>query len=256
MRFKRLVLSLMAVSAVAFAIVPGAVSAHQRHQRTGPHQGSGTPGTWPASVPRYRHIVEIMMENTSYGTIIGNSLAPNINALANQYGLATNYFGVTHPSEPNYVANLGGDVLRHPGRQPVLLHAGAGLQRSQLRRHHGQPHRQRPVAGRPADRQRAELEGLLPEPAPRARTPVWSRRAPTPTAPTRTSGRAAPTRCTPPSTTRSSTSRAPRTRCRRWSPTTSWAATCSPTTWPTTAWSSPTSATTCTAPAAARTPTA
>ena len=49
-------------------------------------------------IPTYQHIVEIMMENTSYGTIIGNSLAPNINTLANTYGLATDYFGVTHPS--------------------------------------------------------------------------------------------------------------------------------------------------------------
>ena len=52
-----------------------------------------------------------MMENTSYGTIIGNSNAPQINALANTYGLATNYFGVTHPSEPNYVANVGGSYF-------------------------------------------------------------------------------------------------------------------------------------------------
>jgi hypothetical protein len=51
------------------------------------------------------------MENTSYGTIIGNSNAPQINALASQYGLATNYYGVTHPSEPNYVASIGGSYF-------------------------------------------------------------------------------------------------------------------------------------------------
>jgi phospholipase C len=71
-----------------------------------PVSGGGTP-----AIPRYQHIVEIMMENTSYATIIGNALAPNINALANQYGLATDYFGVTHPSEPNYVANIGGSFF-------------------------------------------------------------------------------------------------------------------------------------------------
>ena len=58
-------------------------------------------------IPRYNHIVEIMMENTSFSTIIGNPLAPDINALASKYGLATDYFGVTHPSEPNYVSNIG-----------------------------------------------------------------------------------------------------------------------------------------------------
>jgi phospholipase C len=63
------------------------------------------------AIPHYQHIVEIMMENTSYGTIIGNSNAPNINTLASTYGLATDYFGVTHPSEPNYLANIAGDYF-------------------------------------------------------------------------------------------------------------------------------------------------
>src|SRR5215467_12014428 len=63
------------------------------------------------SITRFNQIVEIMMENTSYSTIIGNPLAPNINALAGKYGLATNYFGVTHPSQPNYVANIGGSFF-------------------------------------------------------------------------------------------------------------------------------------------------
>ena len=81
--------------------------------------GIGTAGATTASaksppqkaIPHYQHIVEIMMENTSYGTIIGNPNAPNINTLANTYGLATNYFGVTHPSEPNYLANIAGDYF-------------------------------------------------------------------------------------------------------------------------------------------------
>ena len=73
--------------------------------------GVGSASTPSSAVPHYQHIVEIMMENTSYGTIIGNSNAPNINALASTHGLATDYFGVTHPSEPNYVANIGGDFF-------------------------------------------------------------------------------------------------------------------------------------------------
>jgi len=64
-----------------------------------------------SAIPHYQHIVEIIMENTSYGTIIGNPNAPQLNALADKYGLATNYFGVTHPSEPNYVANIGGSFF-------------------------------------------------------------------------------------------------------------------------------------------------
>jgi hypothetical protein len=51
------------------------------------------------------------MENEGYNQVIGNPFAPILNALANDYGLATNYTGVADPSEPNYVAMLGGDFF-------------------------------------------------------------------------------------------------------------------------------------------------
>jgi len=60
------------------------------------------------SFPRYDHVFLMMEENEPYGNIIGNPNAPIINALANDYGLATNYHGTSDPSEPNYVAILGG----------------------------------------------------------------------------------------------------------------------------------------------------
>ena len=56
----------------------------------------------------YDHVFVIVEENHSFTDVIGNPAAPNLNALASQYGLATQYYGVTHPSEPNYVALLGG----------------------------------------------------------------------------------------------------------------------------------------------------
>ena len=71
----------------------------------------GLASTSNSAIPRYQHIVEIMMENQKYSTIIGNPDAPQLNALASKYGLATDYFGVTHPSEPNYVANMGGSFF-------------------------------------------------------------------------------------------------------------------------------------------------
>jgi hypothetical protein len=98
MKLKRLVARAVALASLAgFALVvaPGAVSATDAS----------------AAVPHYDHIVEIMMENQNYGTIIGNPNAPHLNALATKYRLATNYFGVTHPSEPNYVANMGGSFF-------------------------------------------------------------------------------------------------------------------------------------------------
>jgi phospholipase C len=73
-------------------------------------QTSGTSGP-PANIPRYQHIFLIVMENHSYDDIIGSSNAPHLNALAKQFGLATNYWAVTHPSEPNYVALIGGSYF-------------------------------------------------------------------------------------------------------------------------------------------------
>src|SRR5690348_15246679 len=52
----------------------------------------------------FQHVFVIMMENTGYNALIGNANAPWINAAAQKYGLATNYTGVTHPSQPNYIA--------------------------------------------------------------------------------------------------------------------------------------------------------
>ena len=50
------------------------------------------------------------MENRSYDDIIGNGDAPYLNQLAATYGLATNYYAITHPSEPNYIAATSGDT--------------------------------------------------------------------------------------------------------------------------------------------------
>jgi hypothetical protein len=40
-----------------------------------------------------------------------NEIAPNINRLAHEYGLATQFYAEVHPSEANYIAMLGGDTF-------------------------------------------------------------------------------------------------------------------------------------------------
>lgn len=62
-----------------------------------------------AEMPRYDHIFVIVEENHTFDEVIGNKDAGNINRLAKQFGLATNFFGEVHPSEGNYVAMVGGD---------------------------------------------------------------------------------------------------------------------------------------------------
>src|SRR5690242_13057226 len=64
-----------------------------------------------AQVPSFSHVFVIVMENHEFGDIVGSPSAPYLNQLAQQYGLATNYFGVTHPSLPNYMALTGGDTF-------------------------------------------------------------------------------------------------------------------------------------------------
>ena len=62
-------------------------------------------------VPNLDHIVIVMFENKEFGTVIGSPLMPNYNKLANEYTLLTQYYAVTHPSLPNYIALMGGDTF-------------------------------------------------------------------------------------------------------------------------------------------------
>jgi hypothetical protein len=64
-----------------------------------------------AQTLHYEHIFVIVAENLGAGRIIGNDAAPNINRLAKDHGLATQFYGEVHPSEGNYVAILGGDTF-------------------------------------------------------------------------------------------------------------------------------------------------
>ena len=64
-----------------------------------------------STVPHYDHIFVIIEENRTANEIIGNPQAPNINRLAAEYGNATNFYAESHPSEPNYVAMVGGDTF-------------------------------------------------------------------------------------------------------------------------------------------------
>ncbi len=72
---------------------------------------ASTPTAEDKAVPRFDHIFVIIEENKNYNQIIGNPNAPAINQLAKTYGLASQYFGVVHPSEANYIAMLGGSTF-------------------------------------------------------------------------------------------------------------------------------------------------
>jgi hypothetical protein len=64
----------------------------------------------PGVIPNFSHIYLVVMENKEYSAIVDNQKAPYLNALAAQYGLATNYFSLAHPSQPNYLALFSGST--------------------------------------------------------------------------------------------------------------------------------------------------
>ncbi len=65
-------------------------------------------GQAPRGIPHLDHVFLIMMENHGYGQIHNNPNAPFINKLAQSANLATNYFGIGHPSLTNYLEVVGG----------------------------------------------------------------------------------------------------------------------------------------------------
>jgi hypothetical protein len=74
----------------------------------GPFVRTG-PAAPPLSVVRLRHVFVIVMENHGPASLLAPSAPdPYIRRLMATAGTDTNYFGVTHPSLPNYVALLAG----------------------------------------------------------------------------------------------------------------------------------------------------
>jgi hypothetical protein len=60
------------------------------------------------TVPKYKHVIVLFMENQPYASIQSSSFTPYIHSLENSCGLATNYHNITHPSLPEYIAATTG----------------------------------------------------------------------------------------------------------------------------------------------------
>jgi hypothetical protein len=71
--------------------------------------------------PQYDHVFLIIMENEDFSEVYNYPYAPILNAIAKDYGLATNYTGVGDPSEPNYVAMLGGSTFGISSDNPYFF---------------------------------------------------------------------------------------------------------------------------------------
>lgn len=87
----------------------------------------------PVSLNR---IAVLVLENRSWGQVIGNTSAPFLNSLARRGALATHYYAIAHPSLPNYLAlttgghkSVNGDcaMCRSSGRSLANQLEAAGI---------------------------------------------------------------------------------------------------------------------------------
>ena len=67
------------------------------------------PGT--GGVPQAGHVFIVTEENTDYASVIGSASMPYLNSLAQQYGLASQYYANTHPSIGNYFMLGTGQII-------------------------------------------------------------------------------------------------------------------------------------------------
>jgi phospholipase C len=64
----------------------------------------------PANQPTFSHVVLVVEENHGFSEVIGNSAMPYLNGLAQQYGMAAQYYSNAHPSLPNYLMLTTGQM--------------------------------------------------------------------------------------------------------------------------------------------------
>ncbi len=101
--------------------------------------GSAALTVVPPGTSQFGHVFIVLEENTNYASVIGSSSMPYLNGLAQQYGLATQYYANTHPSIGNYFWLSTGQVVtnlrrEHPERVlPGRRHGALRAQAQHLR---------------------------------------------------------------------------------------------------------------------------
>ncbi|MFL6065941.1 MAG: hypothetical protein ACJ72G_14845, partial [Friedmanniella sp.] len=95
-------LGLLAAGATTDALLPAASAA-------GVTPPAVTAAAVTSTVPRPDHVVVVVLENKNRAGVVGTAAAPYLNSLAARGANMTQSFGVTHPSQPNYIALFSGD---------------------------------------------------------------------------------------------------------------------------------------------------
>lgn len=92
-------------------ILPGVAGAVLVASLAVPDSDGAAPQITPTHPPRYSHVAVLVLENHEYRSVIGSPGSPYLSGLAHRSALATGYFGVSHPSLPNYLAMTGGSTF-------------------------------------------------------------------------------------------------------------------------------------------------
>jgi len=74
-------------------------------------QVAKTPPPAGQSSVAFGHVFIVVEENHNYSDVVASPAMPYLNSLANQYGLATNYYANAHPSIPDYFMMTTGQML-------------------------------------------------------------------------------------------------------------------------------------------------
>lgn len=67
----------------------------------------------PSGIPLFSNVFVILMENmtlSSLQSVMSAGDAPNLTSMASSYATGSQYYGVAHPSLPNYIALTSGDT--------------------------------------------------------------------------------------------------------------------------------------------------
>src|SRR5213083_80176 len=75
------------------------------------HSGTAAVTVTASTGTQFGHVFVVTEENTDYIDVIGSSSMPYLNSLAQQYGLATQYYANTHPSIGNYFELSTGQII-------------------------------------------------------------------------------------------------------------------------------------------------
>jgi len=105
-------------STVARVSASGLVTGRAAGSATVTATSEGKTGTSAITVPapssggpRFNHVFIVVEENTDYANVIGSVSMPYLNSLAQQYGVATQYYADTHPSIGNYFMLATGQIV-------------------------------------------------------------------------------------------------------------------------------------------------